>query len=127
MREPPADPARSENLRMHGNSMRENREIPRLPAGVMVGRAVAGKSDGRKPDMHERGKSDGPVVPAKPPNKAVRRGGGGGGGKGTGRGEHGQRTRPGRRAGTVRRGAGSCARGGSEGTRRRGSPRCCTT
>ena len=31
-RELPADPARSKNLRMHGTSMRENREIPRSPA-----------------------------------------------------------------------------------------------
>jgi RNA-directed DNA polymerase len=32
MRESSADPARSENLGMHGISMRENREIPRSPA-----------------------------------------------------------------------------------------------
>ena len=38
--------------------------------------------------MHERGKSDGPVVPAKPPNKAAWRRGGGGG-KGPGQGERG--------------------------------------
>ena len=31
-RKPSADPARSENLGMHGISMRENREIPPLPA-----------------------------------------------------------------------------------------------
>ena len=31
MREPPGDPARSENLCMYGISMRENREVPRLP------------------------------------------------------------------------------------------------
>ena len=30
MREPPGDPARSENQGMYGISMRENREIPRL-------------------------------------------------------------------------------------------------
>jgi hypothetical protein len=42
MREPPGDPARSENLCMYGISMRENREIPRLPAGVMTGRVVQG-------------------------------------------------------------------------------------
>ncbi len=33
-REPPADPARSKNLCMHGVSMRENREVPRSPAQV---------------------------------------------------------------------------------------------
>ena len=39
-RELPVDPARSENLRMHGVSMRENREIPRSPVGVISGRAA---------------------------------------------------------------------------------------
>jgi hypothetical protein len=41
-RELPVDPARSENLRMRGISMRENREIPRSPAR-MVGRAAQGR------------------------------------------------------------------------------------
>jgi hypothetical protein len=31
------DPARSETLSMHGISMRENREIPGLPAGLITG------------------------------------------------------------------------------------------
>ena len=31
MRESPVDPARSENQGMYGNSIRENREIPRSP------------------------------------------------------------------------------------------------
>ena len=42
-RELPADPARSKNLRMHGISTRENREIPRSPAPVMAGRAAQGR------------------------------------------------------------------------------------
>jgi hypothetical protein len=42
MREPPVGPARSENLCMYGIFMRENREIPRPPAGVMTGRVVQG-------------------------------------------------------------------------------------
>ena len=42
IRESPADPARSENLCMYGISMRENREVPRLPVRVMTGRAVQG-------------------------------------------------------------------------------------
>jgi hypothetical protein len=42
-RELPGDPARSKNLCMHGISMRENREIPRSPAQVMVGRAAQGR------------------------------------------------------------------------------------
>jgi hypothetical protein len=41
-REPLVDPARSVNLCMHGISMRENREIPRLPV-LMVGRAAWGR------------------------------------------------------------------------------------
>jgi hypothetical protein len=41
-REPPADPAWSENHGMHGNSMRENREIPCPPAGLIAGRAAQG-------------------------------------------------------------------------------------
>jgi hypothetical protein len=41
-REPSADPARSENLCMYGIFMRENREVPRSPAGVMAGRAAQG-------------------------------------------------------------------------------------
>ena len=51
---------------MYGTSMRENREIPRSPAGLITGRAVQGTVG--TPEMHERGKSDGPVVPANPPN-----------------------------------------------------------
>jgi RNA-directed DNA polymerase len=35
-------PPRSENLCMYGISMRENREVPRLPVRVMIGRAVQG-------------------------------------------------------------------------------------
>jgi len=42
MRESPADPARSENLRMYGIFMRENREIPRSPARLITGRAAQG-------------------------------------------------------------------------------------
>jgi hypothetical protein len=34
------DHARSETLYMYGTSMRENREVPRLPVGVITGRAV---------------------------------------------------------------------------------------
>ena len=42
MRESPGDPARSENLCMYGISMRENREVPRLPVRVMTGRVAQG-------------------------------------------------------------------------------------
>lgn len=36
------DPARSENPGMHGIFMRENREVPHLPAWVITGRAAQG-------------------------------------------------------------------------------------
>ncbi|MGH9625402.1 MAG: group II intron reverse transcriptase/maturase [Bryobacteraceae bacterium] len=63
------DPARSKASDMRGNSMRENREIPRPPAADgPAGRA--GKVEDRNPAMNERGKSDSPIVPAKSPNKA---------------------------------------------------------
>jgi RNA-directed DNA polymerase len=59
---------------MYGTSKRENREIPRSPAGLIAGRVAGrvaqGTLDGT-PEMHERGKSDRPVVPANPPNKAA--------------------------------------------------------
>ena len=41
-REPPADPARSENQGMHGIFTRENREVPHSPVRVMAGRAAQG-------------------------------------------------------------------------------------
>jgi hypothetical protein len=42
MREPPADPAWSENHGMYGTSMRKNREIPCSPAGLITERAAQG-------------------------------------------------------------------------------------
>jgi RNA-directed DNA polymerase len=69
---------------MHEVSRRENREIPWSPvladdAPSFVARGVAdrpvagreGNASGGKPSMNERGKSDSPVVPAKPPNNAA--------------------------------------------------------
>jgi len=35
-------PARSENHGMYGTSMRENREVPRSPVGLITGRAAQG-------------------------------------------------------------------------------------
>jgi len=69
IREASADPARSENLCMYGISMRENREVPRSPAQMITGGSLR-EGQGRKPEMHEGGKSDSPVVPAKPLNMA---------------------------------------------------------
>jgi hypothetical protein len=42
-REPSADPARSENLRMQGISMHENREIPHSPVALITRRAAQGR------------------------------------------------------------------------------------
>ena len=93
---------------MYGTSMRENREIPRSPVRLITGRDAQGTRGGT-PEMHERGKSDGPVVPANLPNKAA-----GAvaeaGRKGIGQGEHGQQnaSRTQRRARGVQC-AGACA------------------
>jgi hypothetical protein len=49
--------------------MRENREVPYSPAGLIIGGPLR-EGHGCTPEMNERGKSDSPVLPAKPPNKA---------------------------------------------------------
>ena len=64
-------PARSKNLGTHGVSMRENREVPCSPVPLMVGAGREGNADGGNPLMHDRGKSDGPVVPTKLPSNAA--------------------------------------------------------
>jgi RNA-directed DNA polymerase len=64
-----SNPARSETSSTCGNSMRENREIPCPPPGDGTG-GRAGKVDDRNPAMHGDGKSDSPILPTKPPNKA---------------------------------------------------------
>jgi len=61
------DPAQSETPGMCGNSMRENREIPCFPREYVT-RGRTGENN--TPVMHEHGKSDSPIVPAKLPNKA---------------------------------------------------------
>src|ERR1700724_3046568 len=63
----PVDPAQSETLRMRGNSLHGNREIPRAPAADRsAGRP--GKVLDHTPGMHACGKSDGRIVTKKPPN-----------------------------------------------------------
>ena len=69
MREPPGDPARSENHGMHGISMRENREVPPSSHSADHRMGRPGNAVGGTPGMHGGGKSDRPVVPANPPNK----------------------------------------------------------
>jgi len=51
--------------------MRENREVPWSPVSLMVGAGREGNADGGTPLMHDDGKSDGLVVPAKLPNKTA--------------------------------------------------------
>jgi len=55
---------------MHGTFMRENREIPFSPVAHDRGGGPLREGNSRKLEMHEDGKSDSPVLPAKPPNKA---------------------------------------------------------
>jgi len=67
--EPWTGPARSKTPGTCENSMRENRESHCLPAKTeKAGRAE--KADGRTPAMNGQWKSDRPVVPTKPLNKA---------------------------------------------------------
>jgi RNA-directed DNA polymerase len=54
---------------MRGISMRENREVPWLPAGDGTTGRI-GKARGREPVMNGQGTSDRPAVPTKPPNRA---------------------------------------------------------
>jgi RNA-directed DNA polymerase len=87
--------------------MRENREVPRPPAAAADSELLAGREGGgplregrgRTPEMHGRGKSDSPVVPAKPPNKAGRPAAEAVEGRGLAKGNASSKTRPGRRAG----------------------------
>ena len=65
---PISDPAQSKTLRMRGNSLHGNREIPTRPvADGATGRPE--KATSRTSGMHGDGKSDGCIVPQKPPNK----------------------------------------------------------
>jgi RNA-directed DNA polymerase len=64
----PPDPAQSETPGMYGNSTRENRETPWMPAGKdAAGRLEKALSP--KSNMHVGGESDGRILPAKCPNK----------------------------------------------------------
>lgn len=65
-------PARSETPSMHRNTSSENREIPR-PLWCAVARRARREPSGGTPMMDGRGKSDSPIVPGKPPNKALER------------------------------------------------------
>jgi RNA-directed DNA polymerase len=79
--------------------MRENREVPWSPVPLMVGAGREGNADGGNPLMHDRGKSDGPVVPTKLPNDAALAVAEVVEGRGPAEGNVASETRPGRRAG----------------------------
>lgn len=65
------DPAQSKTLRMRGNSLHGNREIP--SASVVVGATDRPeKVSDRTSGMHADGKSDGRIVPEKLPNKGMK-------------------------------------------------------
>lgn len=68
--EPATDPARSKTLSIRGNSLHGNREIP-LASAVVGARDRPEKVDDRTCGVHAGGKSDGRVVPKKPPNKGT--------------------------------------------------------
>src|SRR4249920_123949 len=84
---------------MYGTSMCENREIPRSPVRLITGRDAQGTRGGT-PEMHERGKSDGPVVPANLPNKAAGAAAEAGEERGPAKGNTASKTPPGRSAGS---------------------------
>ena len=84
---------------MQRNSKRENREAPQSPAQVITGGPLR-EGQGRTPEMHERGESYGPVVPAKQPNNAARAGAGVVEERGPAKENAASKTPPGHRAGT---------------------------
>src|SRR5262249_33693511 len=66
--EPVSDPAQSENRCLRGTSPHGIRETPASPGtGGVPGRPE--KAASRTSGMHGAGKSDGRIVPQKPPNK----------------------------------------------------------
>ena len=57
----PPDPAQSETPGMYGNSTRENRETPSMPAGKDAAGRLE-KALSRKSNMYVDGESDGRIV-----------------------------------------------------------------
>ena len=77
--------------------------------------------------MHEHGKSDSPIVPTKSPNKAGQAAAEAVEGRGLAEGNTASKTRPGHSAGQGVSNGLDRVREEQEGTRKHGSPRCCTT
>lgn len=69
--EPSSDPAQSKTLRMRGNSLHGNREVPGLSLVDGSGDR-SGKGSHPKPGMHDPGKSEEGIVPEKLPNNGRR-------------------------------------------------------
>ncbi len=67
-RESCVDPAQSKTLSMCGSSLHGNREIPEAPVHD-GGAGRPEKAESHTSGMHATGKSDGCIVPEKPPNK----------------------------------------------------------
>ena len=63
-----SDSTQSKTLCTCGNSLRGNREVPEIPSPD-GGDGRSGKAGSYTPDMNVSGKSDGCIVPGKPPNK----------------------------------------------------------
>jgi RNA-directed DNA polymerase len=99
MRESSGDPARSENLGMYADLQAREPGDPVITRPDDGGGGSRGEGEGRRPSMDDRGKSDGPVVPAKPPNKPAVAGAEVVEGRGSAEGNTGSETRSGLRAG----------------------------
>ena len=106
--------------------MRENREIQRSPVPVRGG-GTLGEGQGRKPEMHDRRKSDRSVLPAKPPNNTADAVAEVVEGRDLAKGNTTSKTRPGHRAGLSALSALDRVRQSQKGIRTRGSLRFCTT
>ena len=68
MRESCSGPAESKTLCMRGNSLRGNREISSVPMAEWSDGPVGESPKAYTSDMYAGEKSDGPIVPKKPPN-----------------------------------------------------------
>ena len=85
---------------MHGNSTRENRETPAVPAAEEAAGRLE-KAMSQESNMHAGGESDGCVLPTKCPNKGGRPPAEGTEGRQLTKENTGQATPPGLRAGSA--------------------------
>ena len=128
-RECPCDPAWSETLACRTLLAREPGDLRLAARGGSRG-GPHREGEEPKPMMHEREKSDSPIVAMKSANKPGADAGSGRSRWSEGRGPRGTRkshTRAGRRAGKACPRAGACAASSKAEEEGDGSPRCCTT